>query len=284
MLRYLPHDIVTAAGLTCTEDGASSRGLPIWANAGFSFLVGGVLLGMVLFAGFAFFSQMGRTGKQRTEVIRMGRYLGHSVPPRLRGRTLVLDDPVPCSYTIGFLRPAVVVSSGLFQSLDRDEVEAVLAHEEAHLAARDNLVLLVAQTVSMTFVLVPGVRLSFARLRRAQEMAADDFATRRTGDCLVVASSLQKFARSLFAPARPGMTVGFAEEGNVTERIEDLLRGTRARVGRRWAATALLALALLFGSFASTALGSTGVSLDTDAACGAHLDSPTSAAALHDGC
>jgi Zn-dependent protease with chaperone function len=212
---------------------------------------------------------MGRSGRQWDDVVRMGEYLGHSVPPRLRGRTLVLDDPMPCSYTIGFLRPSVVVSTGLFNNLDRDEVEAVLAHEEAHLAARDNLVLLIAQTVSMTFVLVPGVRLAFARLRRFQEMAADDFATRRTGDCLLVASSLQKFARSLFFPANPAMAMAFAEEGNVTERIEDLLLGTRVR-GGRWAATALLALLLLFGAFATSAVATTGVTIGDDAFCGAH--------------
>lgn len=273
LIRYLPHEYLTRAGLACKTDEGCATALPQWAGAGFSFLLGGILIGFLLFAAFTLSSQMSASGRRRLDLVRVAGRMGSPLPPGLRGRTLLIDDPCPLSYTIGFLRPAVVVSTGLFETLDAEEVQAVLAHEEAHVAARDNLVLLLANTLAMTFALVPGVRLAFARLRRAQELAADDFATRRIGDSLVVASSLQKFARSLFGPARPAAAVGFAEGGNVTERIEGLLFGEVVRTSRRWAAGAILVLGLLFGSFVGSALAVTDVILyeeTASAACHGH--------------
>jgi hypothetical protein len=198
----------------------------------------------------------------------------------------VIDDPAPVSCTVGFLHPQVVVSTGLFAHVDDEEVEAVLAHEEGHVIGRDNVLTLVAQTVAMTFVLVPGVRMAFARLRRAQELAADEYARERTGDPLVVASSLQKFARSLVAPAggRAAMitSLGFADEGNVTERIRGLLLDEVVPGCRRRLAVAAILLVLLFGLFAGSALAFTGVAFEDAGAptCvpGAH-GSPASAPA-----
>jgi Zn-dependent protease with chaperone function len=186
---------------------------------------------------------------------------------------------MPLSYTKGFLRPTVVVSTGLYESLEREEVAAVLAHEEAHLHSRDNLLLLLAQTLAMTFVLVPGARLAFRRLRRAQELAADEYASARLGDSLVVASSLEKFARSLFRSARPALTVAFAEDGNVSERIEGLLFGRVAAASRRWAAFSLLVLGLLFGGFTASALAATEVSFAGGGSCSAAHESDGPAAA-----
>jgi Zn-dependent protease with chaperone function len=262
LLRYLPHEYLTLAGLTCqTEDGCETT-MPLWANAAFSFLIGGIVLGLVLFAFFAAYGQVSSTRRTRQDVIDVCSGPAPLVlPVRLRGRTLLIEDPYPLSYTVGFVRPHVVISTGLFDTLDYDEIGAVLAHEEGHVAARDNLVALLAYTFAATFALVPGVALALSRLRRAQEMAADDFACRCTGDSLVVASSLQKFARSLFG-RRPAASLGFAEEGDVTERIEGLVFGRTVRSSRRLAAAVFLGLALLFGAFSTSALASTGVTFD----------------------
>jgi hypothetical protein len=100
----------------------------------------------------------------------------------------------------------------------------------------------------------------------------------------VVASSLQKFARSLVAPAggRAGMVtaLGFADEGNVTERIRGLLLDEVVPGCRRRLAVAVVLLVLLFGLFVGSALAFTGVALERagepSCAVGAHA-APTSA-------
>ncbi len=232
-LRYLPHAVLDRTGLVCKVAVACQRALPGWANATFSFFMGGILLGLIAVAVYAALSQVHSSSRYVARALEEGVLYGGPLPPGLRGRTYVVDDEVPRSYTMGTLRPRVVISSGLLSGLDEQEVQAVFAHEEGHLIARDNLILLVARTFVATFALLPGVRPAVVRLRRAQELAADDFARRRTGDPLVVASSLQKFARALL-PGTTSPGLAFADEGDVVERIRGLVFGQVAVTSRRY--------------------------------------------------
>ena len=58
------------------------------------------------------------------------------VPPP---RVVVLDDPVPAAFAVGLSRrrSKIVISSGLVAELEPRELEAVLAHELAHIVHRD---------------------------------------------------------------------------------------------------------------------------------------------------
>ena len=61
--------------------------------------------------------------------------MGADVPPP---DVRVVDDPTPSCYTVGrFTDATIVVTTGLVETLDEAELEAVLAHEVAHVANRD---------------------------------------------------------------------------------------------------------------------------------------------------
>ncbi len=270
LFRYMPHGYLEKAGLLCHADTGCVQAPPFWTSPTLPFLAAGIMLGLLVYATAAVWGQL--SGSRR-----LCSGLGGSefderalVPARLLGRLVLIDDPTPVSYTVGFLQPRVVISSGLLDTLDPDEVEAVLAHEEGHVVGRDNLLTLVAQTLAQTFVVVPGVRFAHRRLRWAQELAADSFACHRTGDRLVVASSLQKFARAL-VPSRtaPATITAFADEGNVVERIRGLVADDIRRASRRWVLVAMLALVLGASTFVGSALAFTGVAFNgpTEADC-----------------
>jgi len=61
--------------------------------------------------------------------------------PKVPG-ALVVDHPAAAAYCVPGLRSAIVISAGALDLLDQAELEAVLAHERAHLRARHDLVLL----------------------------------------------------------------------------------------------------------------------------------------------
>lgn len=77
--------------------------------------------------------------------------------------TRVVEDETSSCYTVGrFTDATIVLSTGLLESLDADELEAVLAHEVAHVANRDvtlmtvtTLFLEIATRVHRTVRLVP---------------------------------------------------------------------------------------------------------------------------------
>jgi Zn-dependent protease with chaperone function len=271
LLKYLPHDYLAKAGLVCHTDTSCAPSLPVWAAPAFPLLVGGALLGVGVYGVASLCAQLGCSHALRAALGRVP----EAVPPRLRlsprleGRVIVVRERRLVSYTIGFLRPRVVISDGLLDTLDAAEIQAVLCHEECHVAGRDNLLILVARTLAHAFALVPGVGFSYARLRRALELAADSYARRTTGDPLVVASSLQKFARRLtVSGSDPLVAASFADEGHVVERIQGLLGEEPAYRWRRWFAGAALLLVLVFGTFAGSALVFTDVGFGSSGDCG----------------
>lgn len=288
LLRYLPHDYLGRAGLTCIDDaGVCAVSLPTWAGPPFAFLMGGIIGGLVLFFLAVLFSQVGCSRRHKTGVegtaLTAGA-LAAGVPGsgdgdvswpsfRFSERLLVLENSSPISYTIGFFKPRIVVSTGLREALEDEEVAAVLAHEEAHILGRDNLVILIAESVARTFALVPGTRRAAARLRRAQEIAADEYARQETGDGLIVASGLQKFARSV-SPVRTAAVSAFAEETGVAERIWGLLVEPQLVRSRRYLIAVVVGLVLVFSVFAGSAVAFTDVTVDQDGACGGcHMSS-----------
>jgi len=91
----------------------------------------------------------------------------------------VLDHPHATAFSLPGLRPRIVVSTGALDALQGDEVGAVLAHEQAHLRARHDLVLLPFRAFGS---LMPRSR-TLARIDENVtaliEMAADDRAMRQ---------------------------------------------------------------------------------------------------------
>jgi heat shock protein HtpX len=66
-------------------------------------------------------------------------------------RVAIMDTPVPNAFATGRSpkHSAVAVTSGLMQRLNKSEVEGVLAHELAHIANRDVLIMTVASFFAM---------------------------------------------------------------------------------------------------------------------------------------
>ena len=73
-------------------------------------------------------------------------------------------DGAPNAFATGAFRDSslVAVSTGLLRGMSRDEVEAVLAHEVAHVANGDMVTMALLQGVMNTFVIVASRALGFA--------------------------------------------------------------------------------------------------------------------------
>ncbi len=91
----------------------------------------------------------------------------------------VVDHDVPLAYCLPGLRPRVVLSRGVLDLLREDEVRAVLAHEQAHVDQRHDLVVLPFVALGTTFPRVRAVRTAMEQVALLVEMLADDRAVRR---------------------------------------------------------------------------------------------------------
>jgi hypothetical protein len=142
---------------------------------------------------------------------------------------------------VGWLRPVVLVPASTLTGLSHRQLEAILAHELAHVRRHDYLVNLL-QTVVETFLFYhPAVWWISSQIRRERENCCDDLAVAVCGDRLSYARALVGLEELRTATPRLALA---ASGGSLTDRVRRLV-GVPGRPSRRPWAAGLLALALL---------------------------------------
>lgn len=98
------------------------------------------------------------------------------------GRVRVVQHPTPTAYCIPGRGSRVVLSQGVLDALPDDQLDAVIAHEEAHLRGRHDLLL---EFFSVAHAAVPAPLRSetaLSEVRLLVEALADRAAARRSGE------------------------------------------------------------------------------------------------------
>lgn len=136
----------------------------------------------------------------------------------------ILDTSALFSAQIGFWQPELVVSQGLLQKLDREHLEAVLAHEQGHYYYRDTFWFFwLGWLRSFTFWL-PNTEALWEELLALRELRADRWAANRV-DPLLLAESLL-FVASERVQMVEDFCAAFSQavgRNRLEERIEALL-------------------------------------------------------------
>ncbi|OHV45844.1 peptidase M48 Ste24p [Parafrankia soli] len=130
-------------------------------------------------------------------------------------RIYVLDHADRSAFCLPGRSGGVVVTEGALQALHPTELDAVIAHERAHLAGRHHLILTTAAVLAGAFPAVPLFGTGQEELRRLVELTADDSAARRSAPRVVAEAVLR-----LAAP--PASVLGMANTG-VRQRVLRLL-------------------------------------------------------------
>ncbi|MBI1764168.1 MAG: M48 family metalloprotease [Acidobacteria bacterium] len=176
-----------------------------------------------------------------------------------------LAHPFPVLALVGVWRPRLFIADKLLNTLSPAELQAALAHEAGHLAARDNAKRALLRACRDVLTLVPCGRALDLAWHDAAEEAADEFAARRSqSSALDLASALVKIARLAEPQMRPTMLVSVSfigyEPGILVRRVTRLThlaeagttsteRLTRGVATLQWGALGALAcLALVAAS------------------------------------
>lgn len=137
----------------------------------------------------------------------------------------VIDSRDPIVGVVGAWRPQLVTAESVISACSSDELRQVVAHEAAHVSARDNLKLLLILVCPDPLAWTPLGAEMLERWRSEAEFAADQ---RATGDDphkrVALAAALIKVARLLGAanPARQPLTMPVALD-DVEARVRQLL-------------------------------------------------------------
>jgi len=150
--------------------------------------------------------------------------------PSMRLEVVLMDSAYPLAFVRGLFKEELVVTRGLLELLDREELKAVLAHELAHIRGGDNLFNLVLWLRDLAFF-SPFAHLAAKAFTEEKELAAD-FAAETDGGRAHLADALLKVAQrghSLAQFAWQGSS--FASHLVLTRRIRALVIAREAYSG-----------------------------------------------------
>jgi beta-lactamase regulating signal transducer with metallopeptidase domain len=123
--------------------------------------------------------------------------------------------------TVGFARPALLVSGGFIEECRSHDALAALAHECAHVKRRDFQKNVLYQIASVAIAFHPITWLVKSQIARTREMICDDMATERLVDRRSYAESLLRLAKRISVNARmlTSNAIGIFDANVLEERI-----------------------------------------------------------------
>ncbi|MEU0467057.1 M56 family metallopeptidase [Amycolatopsis sp. NPDC006131] len=184
----------------------------------------------------------------------LARAVGHPLPG---SDAVVLPAAERLAYCVAGRPSAIVVTTAALDALDKRHLDAVLAHERAHLTGRHHLALAFSRGLATILPRVELFTTGSVEVARLLEMCADDAAVREHGRRTVLGAML---ALSASAPV-PADALG-ATGGSVIARAERLTAPpARARQWRTSLCLVAAAVVLTAGPATVAVFAATGLTL-----------------------
>ncbi len=139
----------------------------------------------------------------------------------LRGLRLRLSSVLESPVTAGCWRPVVILPTALLSGMPVELIEALLAHEVAHVKRLDYLVNLLQSAIEIILFYHPAVWWLSKQIRLEREQIADDIAAGLLGEPRRLALALSELERFQFIPPQLAQA---AHGGNLMLRIQRLVR------------------------------------------------------------
>ena len=212
------------------------------------YLLGGWIVGLVFFSGRLLLGVVGakRLGRgrlalsgemaRRTAAI-AGR-LGFRAVPRVFSAKAAREAVVT-----GLLRPIVLLPAAWLVEMPPEVLEAVVAHELAHIRRYDLWLNVFQRLVETLLFYHPAVWWLSRRVRLAREMCCDEMAAAATGERVVYATALELAARKRLEPAKSLLEVALGvTRMTLLDRVRNILGLAARHEQARWWPAAILTL------------------------------------------
>ncbi|WP_017437689.1 M56 family metallopeptidase [Saccharococcus caldoxylosilyticus] len=134
----------------------------------------------------------------------------------------VISCSAPIAVTMGFLNPKIILSTGLFNLLDKNELEAVIYHELYHKKHRDPLKIFLLSLFASIMWYIPILKWFHQKYKIIREVLADHYAINRQGTPVDLGSALLKMLKTVNRANMPFSYVSFADT-SVNYRIKYIL-------------------------------------------------------------
>jgi beta-lactamase regulating signal transducer with metallopeptidase domain len=174
-----------------------------------------------------------------------------------KGIELLESALVRSPIVIGHLKPVILFPIGAINRLNPNEVEAILAHEIAHILRNDYVFNIIQSVIEALFYFHPAVWWISAQIRNERENCCDDMAIQLCGNAMNYAKSLVSVQEMAYYS--PQMAMGFAGKSNKNQlllRVQRVLNQpqTKTNVREKLTATCVLVALMISLAFSSNHL------------------------------
>lgn len=156
---------------------------------------------------------------------------------------------------LGHLKPLILIPLGTINLLTEEEVEAILAHELAHILRRDFSMNIFFTLIEILFYYHPGVWLMAATIRSERENCCDDLALFLCKNPLAYARALYKLEAAHKAARLPGLALSFSsQKKQLLHRVRRILNQpqNKSNIMEKLMATSFLLLTIAILSVGAT--------------------------------
>lgn len=180
------------------------------------YLIGVGLFGLRLAGGWLYLQRLTQTANKPTNAIWMQLTDRLRSALMIRGVVQVRESArIAMPMVVGVLKPVLLLPIGLITNLTTREIEAVLAHELAHIKRHDYAVNLLQSVVEVLYFFHPALWWLSARVREEREHCCDDLAVAACGgDGRILAQALARVEelRLTHMEQTPTLAMAFASK------------------------------------------------------------------------
>ena len=206
-------------------------------------IIGASVLLLRLIGSWVYVQQLKAEGIRLTESRIQDMFRRLSATLNIRATVHLFESVrVSTPVVIGFVKPVILLPVGLATGLTTKQIEAILAHELAHVKRFDYVINLLQSLVEVVYFFHPALWWVSSRVRIEREHCCDDVAVQVCGDKLAFARALAEVEAYRQAPA---LAMAFASrKGVMLQRVRRVL-GVTEKPSRRMSPNALILLIML---------------------------------------
>ena len=208
--------------------------VPLW-------IVGMVVLSIRLLAGWVLIGRLRRASTQPLDDAWQARVEAIVARLRIRRAVAVVESTVVKVPTmIGWLRPVVLLPASVFAGLSVEQLEAIIAHELAHVRRHDYVANVLQSVIEVVLFYHPVCWWISRQIRTEREHCCDDVAAEQCGSRLTYARALASLETLRGSDAALGLA---ATDGPLMRRVRRLLGTSAARehASASWIVSGLIA-------------------------------------------
>ena len=177
----------------------------------------------------------------------------HSKFPMKKTVRIVESALAKTPMVVGYLKPVILFPLGAVNQLTQQEVEAVLAHELAHIYRNDYLLNIIQSFIEIIFYYHPAVWWISANIRTERENCCDDIAVKICGSSITYVKALVTLEEIQPAP-NLAMSFSSGSKNQLLNRVKRILNQPQNKfnIMEKFTATCFLLVALFLFSFSPT--------------------------------